>query len=267
MSFAGGKTLGSISGLSMDPETIRKACERFLRHAPQLPPAALKEIDVVLSEWPIDPREADAETAWNAIWPKPLYAYAKVPVADRWIREIRPFMSDAWRHWGSDPAAVLVEKTRPGRAAGSFDLTGDLLPALRKASQVSAGRLLAIQNAGLALRARASRGMTPVRDFWGQPLEVLVPALKAEFGWGWGGTTIVHMLTDFGVAVKPDRHVLRSLRVLGIWKSPSDQVNLSQGLAVNKAVRSLALALGELTPKNMRRLDIQLMLLSKYGMI
>lgn len=266
MSFRKAKTT-SAAGLSTDPETIRKAYEAFSDLVRRLPAAALRDIDAVLKDWPIDPRTADVDAAWKAIWPKPLYAYARVPAADGWISELNPFMAGAWRTWGTNPASVIINKSETGRAADDFTLTGDRVPELRKASQVSSARLLAIQNAGLALRARSLRSETPVKDFWTRPLEELVPALKAELGWGWGGTTIIHMLTDFGVAVKPDRHVMRSLRALGIWNSPADQVSLSQGIAVNRAIRLLALALGELTPKNLRRIDIHLMLLSKYGII
>ena len=75
------------------------------------------------------------------------------------------------------------------------------------------------------------------------------------------------MLADFGVAGKPDIHVMRSLRHLGIWSGSTDQVNLKTALAVNQALRQIVLHTGEQTPVRLRRLDIELMALSRFKVI
>ena len=78
---------------------------------------------------------------------------------------------------------------------------------------------------------------------------------------------IEDMLTDFGVAGKPDIHVMRSLRHLGIWPDPKDQITTEEALAINRAIRKMVLRTGEMTPARMRRVDIELMSLSRHGVI
>lgn len=74
-------------------------------------------------------------------------------------------------------------------------------------------------------------------------------------------------VADFGVACKPDLHVMRSLRHLGIWSSTSDQVTTAKALAVNRAIRKMVLRTGKMTPARMRRVDIELVSLSRRGVI
>jgi hypothetical protein len=128
-------------------------------------------------------------------------------------------------------------------------------------------RLYAIQNAAGLLREFADRSDMPVLTFWTEPLDTLVPDLRRKLGWGWGPITVLHMLTDFGVAGKPDLHVMRSLRQFGIWSSHSDQPSEAEAKAVNDVIRQMVLKTGELTPARLRRIDIELMALSRYGVI
>jgi len=129
-------------------------------------------------------------------------------------------------------------------------------------------RLYEIQNAATLLRGMvAVQSDIPVARFWTDSLDSLVPDLMRQIGWGWGATTVLHMLADFGVACKPDLHVMRSLRHLGIWTSTRDQVTTQEALAVNRAIRKMVLLTGGMSPARMRRLDIELMSLSRYGVI
>jgi len=178
-----------------------------------------------------------------------------------------PFMEDAWRVWGEDPAQFWIMRTGRGRDADSFDVMGVQAQRARAATPTSIHRLYAIQNAATLLRSMAAQSGNPVARFWGEPLDNLVPDLMGRIGWGWGATTVLHMLADFGVAAKPDIWVMRSLRHLGIWSSNSDQVNAPEALAVNRAIRKMVLMTGEMTPARMRRLDIELMSLSRHGVI
>jgi ABC-type enterochelin transport system ATPase subunit len=59
--------------------------------------------------------------------------------------------------------------------------------------------------------------------------------------------------------------VTRSLRQFGIWPSSRDQPTDEEALAVNHAIRQMVLKTGELTPARLRRIDIELMALSRYG--
>ena len=250
-----------------DDATIAHVCVQFLDLRERLPQNAVAEIDDVLSRLPIDPRRATAAQAWRAIWDKPLYANTKVVTGRRWVAELEPFMDNAWETWGADPEQFVITRIGRGRDGDAFQVVGAKAKEVRAATGTSVHRLYAIQNAAGLLRGLADRSDTPVLTFWTEPLDSLVPDLRRKLGWGWGPITVLHMLTDFGVACKPDIWVTRSLRQFGIWASPSDQPTLQEALAVNHAIRKMVLKTGELTPARLRRIDIELMALSRYGVI
>jgi len=253
--------------VNLDDATLARAAERYLALRERLPRIAVAEVDEVLATLPIDPRSATAAQAWRVIWDKPLFANTKVATGWRWINELMPFMDEAWMVWGADAAQFKIIRTGRGRDAGSFEVMGLEAQRVRGATRTSVHRLYAIQNAATLLRRMTAQSETPVARFWTEPLDSLVPHLVRDFGWGWGATTALHMLADFGVACKPDLHVMRSLRHLGIWSSTRDQVITPEALAVNRAIRKMVLLTGEMTPTRMRRVDIELMSLSRHGVI
>ena len=250
-----------------DDATIAGACEHFLKLRERLPQNAVAEIDDVLEHLPIDPRSATAAQAWRAMWDKPLYANTKVATGRRWVAELEPFMDNAWETWGADAEQFAVTRIGRGRDAGSFQVVGTQAKEVRAATGTSVHRLFKIQNAAALLRGLAAESETPVMQFWTEPLDALVPDLRRKLGWGWGSITILHMLTDFGVACKPDIWVTRSLRHFGIWSSSRDRPTDAEALAINHAIRQMVLKTGELTPARLRRIDIELMALSRYGVI
>jgi len=251
----------------LDNATIARATERYFALRERLPQSAVDEVNNVLATPPIDPRSATASQAWRVIWDKPLFANTKVDIGRRWIDELTPLMDDAWMVWGADPTQFKIIRTGRRRDAGSFDVMGTAAQRVRGATRTSVHRLYAIQNAATLLRGMAVQSDIPVARFWTDSLDSLVPDLMRQIGWGWGATTVLHMLADFGVACKPDLHVMRSLRHLGIWTSIRDQVTTQEALAVNRAIRKIVLLTGRMTPARMRRLDIELMSLSRYGVI
>ena len=253
--------------INLDDATIARASDHYLALRERLPRIAVAEVDAVLATLPVDPRSATADQAWRVIWDTPLFANTKVATGWRWINELMPFMEGAWMVWGGDPAQFRIIRTGRGRDAGSFDVMGMEAQRVRGATRTSVHRLFAIQNAATLLCGMAAQSNKPVARFWDEPLDNLVPDLMGRIGWGWGATTVLHMLADFGVAAKPDIWVMRSLRHLGIWSSNSDQVNAPEALAVNRAIRKMVLMTGEMTPARMRRLDIELMSLSRHGVI
>ncbi|MCC5975484.1 MAG: hypothetical protein JJT81_15740 [Rubellimicrobium sp.] len=251
----------------LDDATIAHASERYLALRDRLPRIAVDEIDKVLATLPIDPRSATASQAWRVIWDKPLFANTKVNSGRRWINELTPFMDDAWMVWGAEPTQFKIIRTGRRRDADSFDVMGAEAQRVRGATRTAVHRLYAIQNAATLLRSMAVQSDIPVARFWTDPLDALVPDLMRQIGWGWGATTVLHMLADFGVASKPDLHVMRSLRHLGIWTSTRDQVTTQEALAVNRAIRKMVLLTGGMSPARMRRLDIELMSLSRHKVI
>lgn len=251
-----------------DDATIARACERFLDLRERLPQNAVAEIDEVLAHLPIDPRSATAGPAWRVMWDKPLFANTKVATGWRWTNELIPLMENAWAMWGADPEQFLITRIGRGRDANSFRMEGAQATEVRAATGTSVHRLYAIQNAAGLLRGLAAQSDTPVLQFfWTEPLDTLVPDLRRKLGWGWGPITVLHTLTDFGVACKPDIWVTRSLRQFGIWSSSRDQPTDAEALAINHAIRQLVLKTGEMTPTRLRRIDIELMALSRYGVL
>jgi hypothetical protein len=251
----------------LDDATIARACEHFLDLRDRLPQNAVAEINQVLAHLPIDPRSATVGQAWRVIWDKPLFANTKVATGWRWTNELIPLMENTWTIWGADPEQFLITRIGRGRDAGSFRVEGTQAKEVRAATGTSVHRLYAIQNAAMLLRGLAAQSDTPVMQFWTEPLDTLVPDLRRKLGWGWGPITVLHMLTDFGVACKPDIWVTRSLRQFGIWSSSRDQPTDAEALAINHAIRKMVLTSGELTPARLRRIDIELMALSRYGVI
>ena len=56
--------------------------------------------------------------------------------------------------------------------------------------------------------------------------------LKQELGSGWGHVTVLHLMTDLGIAVKPDLHLVRATRAIGLHDCVSDQPTENQALVI-----------------------------------
>jgi hypothetical protein len=252
-----------VNYVAMDHKTIESACSLYCDLRKHLPNTAKQEVERILKNWPIDPRNATAEQAWPVIWTKPLFANTRVAIGQRWINELTEHMPNAWRTWG------LPNEFRITRNIGSFAIEGAQAHVVRQASRVPIHRLYAVQGAAELFRKLAKNSPeAPVQSFWADSLEETDFNRFNEFGWGWGPITILHMLTDFGVACKPDIHVIRSLRYLGIWKGKVDQATAKEALAVNKAIRAMVMHISQnVTPSDLRRIDIELMHLSKNSVI
>lgn len=230
-------------------------------------PAAAAEARL-LSDIVIDPIISDTETVWSVLWGKPLFANARVQVAERWCETLRPHMDSAWNLWG-EPEHFLLTKTGSGIQRSSFSASG---PAAEKILQTSIAlhRVYAIQGAARAIKSRAQVSGYPFQNLAEIDLPEAVGQLRTEFGSGWGPITVLHFLTDLGLAVKPDLHLMRTMRHLsnfaeaGARKVPS----LDEAIAVNLAVKKLAIDVGrDTSPASMRYFDKVLMEISRQGIV
>jgi hypothetical protein len=218
----------------------------------------------------VDPRTATADAIWRVLWDKPLYANTRVQVADRWVASVLAEMPDAWRIWGADPKVFAIRHLRPGVQRQNFEVRGNVANDFVTRHGIALHRLCRIQGAATALRARASRSERPFSDIHERPLSDLVPALQREFGPGWGPITVLHALTDMGLAVKPDLWLVRSVRFLNITPGiAADKVpGLADTIRINADVRSLLKATGRPdTSAELRYVDKVLMELSKRGLL
>lgn len=245
------------------PHAFLNALARLDRAHPQ----ARRHADA-LADAVIDPREADAERIWSVLWDKPLYANTRVATADRWVAALRDNMTGAWRRWGADASLFRIERVGPGIRRDAFRVEGAEARDLVSRRRVALHRLRRIQGAAGALRARAAVSPRPFADLAAADLDEIVPRLAAEFGEGWGPITILHALTDMGLAVKPDLHLVRAVVALGLCAPPANgrMPSLAEALAINRVIRTLLLRLdGAFTPAGLRRLDKILMELSMRG--
>ena len=262
------KDFDTANHVRMDKDTIDQASKRlhelkeelhskFPENAAQIAPTAQKLV--------VDPQNSTAAGAWSVIWHKPLFTNARIETAKTWRVQLVPEMESAWRTWGKREY-FKIKQVRAGRSNDVFQVTGKCSDVLERAN-VAVFRLFAIQSAAKAFRKRtkcSKYSKYPMADLCDHPLRKIVPDLQKEFGWGWGPTTVFHMLTDFGMAIKTDRHVVRSLRKLDIWKCRRNNVSVREAILLNEAVRALcATHYGKIAPQDLRQMDLYLMRISK----
>lgn len=229
-------------------------------------PAMIAEAKL-LADNVVDPNGADANAVWSVLWEKPLFANTRVPVAGRWCAELNPHMSGAWKLWG-EPDHFLITKIGRGVQRSSFVVTGQAAEAITQ-SRIALHRLYAIQGAARATKDRAASSDKPFVDLPKLELQAGVKLLREEFGTGWGPITILHFLTDLGLAVKPDLHLMRSMEhFFGPLARSGKVPSFSEAIAVNREVQLLGNELGlESSPTNIRYLDKVLMEISRQGLI
>ena len=233
------------------------------RLATQHPDAILEA--KALAAATVDPQTATPDQIWRVLWDKPLYANARVDVAKRWVADINDDMQGAWQVLGADPAVFTVRQVRPGMKRECFEVQGDLGRDFIARHSVALHRIYRIQGVAKALKARALRYAHPFADIVGRPLSDVIPLLQAEFGPGWGVITVLHALTDMGLAVKPDIHLVKTMRFLKLSNGISDRKvpDFRDAIRINDAVRQLLAAIGQTdNPSDLRYIDKVLMDLS-----
>lgn len=218
----------------------------------------------------VDPLVANADAVWQRVWDKPLFANTKVAIGVASAAKLDPYMRGAWRTWGLQGGEFMIEKIGKGSSMESFRLAGPLAVEVRQNTGIALHRLYAIQGAASAMRARATKNAVPYADLVQAEIGGSVRAVQAEMGPGWGHITVLHFLTDLGVACKPDLHLVRAVRHLGMSLDlRSGQVpNFADAVTINQRVRTLAEAVyGSVEPVKLRYLDKILMELSRLQVI
>lgn len=200
----------------------------------------------------VDARTAAPDDAWEMIWPKPLFANRRISVGETWTEAVHAATWANWRCCGLDgrSARFTPDVTPPRRANDAWSVHDD-----PECQVVNLGpplhRLWQIQNAAAAFRAWCDASPeTPVAFFAEQSLATLVVALKTAFGPFWGHTTVLHVLTDFGLAVKPDVHVVRSARHIGAAFLPAkkNHVDSLTAVALTEVLKAAVGPCGALAP-------------------
>lgn len=209
----------------------------------------------------LDPRTASPAQAWQVLWDKPLYANARVKTAKRWKGVLDQHLAGAWRSIGAGGDLLDIARLERRNGRQEFSAEGRLVPIARDGeTRIALKRLYSIQGAAEALRHwETTSPDAPARGLADVSLETLIPKLINDLGWGWGHTTVLHFLTDLGLAVKPDRHLVRALRELGLFDGPERPVaTRAEALEINRVARRLAAGFGD-GPKALRYVDKVLM--------
>lgn len=110
-----------------------------------------------LAESLADPETSDAGECWPLIWDKPIYANNRVPVADRQVVSMSPYMKDAWKTAGIPGSDFHISKIGKSTKTEDYVVTGELASILRDECRIAAFRLFRIQGAAAALRQRAGK--------------------------------------------------------------------------------------------------------------
>tara|TARA_R100000365_G_C2748604_1_gene80687 strand:+ start:11310 stop:12089 length:780 start_codon:yes stop_codon:yes gene_type:complete len=231
----------------------------------------LDQIDEI-AEAVTDPLNADADQCWQVAWPIPLFAHTTVGNGMGMVERLRPHMEQGWRTWGERSGPITVKHLGGSNEAANFTVAGKYAEVIRNC-RIAPHRLLAIQGAAKGIRqlVKYDEASPPFAAVAKKPLNELVPELVEIFGRGWGHISVLHFLTDLGLAVKPDLHLVKTVQSLGLLNDlePERVPSLAQALAINEEVRRLAAQLngGQYTPRQLRRLDALLMEVSRQRLI
>ncbi len=216
-----------------------------------------------------DPATAKMDGVWKCLWPKPLYSNARVETGKRNILLLTPYVADI-NAWGGGTKTIRFHRVGKGIKTKSFKMATEGAIKVRQDTKVALHRLFAIQGAAVALMKRAETAKTPCASFIGVPIRELVVSLQNELGFGWGYTTVLHFLTDLGLACKPDIHVFNSVQYLKGTPAAKRKrnPNFDEAIKVNEFVMELVASLyGSVTPKRLRYTDKILMEISRQGIV
>jgi hypothetical protein len=188
-------------------------------------------------QWPIVvalceavPDHIDADAVWRYGRNKPCFSNIKVATGQRVARDLalhpdfHSFLPIAGPHW-----SIVMQNAGPSwKSNTNFSLSGraaDFVTSLSRGGLKSyQWRLYAIRELALALvsgkldhliaelvRSVAAHGNLPAERLAGWTTD-----FGRLAGRGWGLTTAYHLLTDLGVAPKPDIHLTRSVVRMGL---------------------------------------------------
>lgn len=224
-----------------------------------------------LSRSVVDPATATADQCWELIWNKPLFANTRVEYGEKAVEKLRLFMPRAWRDWGESEGAFTISHRDGGNQRDNFNVSGHRAADI-DALGIARHRLLAIQGGARLLRSLVQEAPDhPFKPLTKLELGAMVTRIRTLAGRGWGHITALHLLTDFGLAVKPDRHLVHSVKALGrIRDLPEGNVpSLADALRINEAVDKCGEQIfGDgFGPAQRRYLDKILMELSRQGLL
>lgn len=224
-----------------------------------------------LAEAVVDPFNASADESWELIWNKPLFANTKVAYGERALDKLSPFMDGAWRDWGHQAGPFVIYHNGGSNKRSNFNVAGSNASEI-DSLKIARHRLLAIQGGANFLRRLVEINPDhPMRPFAELDRGKMIERIQSDAGRGWGHVTALHLLTDFGLAVKPDLHVVRAVKAIGLLTDLAERSvpSLKDALRINDAVDELGKQIygASYGPRNRRYLDKVLMELSRQELL
>lgn len=209
----------------------------------------------------VPPTSSDPEAFWSNMWQKPIYAYNKISSANLKIQLLAGKMPQRWVSMGQSGSDFIVTRLASGMRSTSFEVSGSFGEDLRLTHRIAPHRLFAIQSAARVLRDRTlsnTKGL--FSDLENMSIENMVIQLRSELRDFWGPITTLHLLTDMGLASKPDLHVVNTVARLGGPARPGVVPSEREAVAISQFVHDLTeQAYGTVTPEALRRVDLLLL--------
>lgn len=231
-------------------------------------------------------RQVDVHTVapnllWRLIWDKPLYANSSVTAADNRVRNIEFLFAElpsTRNNWINDfrvefNLVEIGQKRAHWADHRNYKYPGKRSKQLSTEFNIPGRRLRAIYGAGKAFAQW--HGRFPNR-FFKLSRQKQIFAIRRSFGAGWGTISAAHLLTDLGLAVKPDIHLVATAQAIGLIEIKNYQfgmplsdsrltetidrvVELNEALNPNSTSMTLV--------KSLRRLDKVLMEISRQKLL
>ncbi len=219
----------------------------------------------------LDPAIATADECWWLVWNKPLFANTRVEIGENATKSLEPFMVSAWQDWGLPTGPIAISHTGGLNQRANFVVTGSKADEIETLG-IARHRLLAIQGGANLLRALVKEDAdNPFKPIAALSRRDAVHRIQSLAGRGWGHITALHLLTDFGLAVKPDLHLVRTIKATGLLPhlAPREVPSLNDALTINEAVDELGTRIygPDYGPTKRRYLDKVLMELSRKGLL
>jgi|TARA_B100001964_G_scaffold206514_1_gene237655 hypothetical protein len=219
--------------------------------------------------------KSNPKDCWMKLWDKPLYQGVKVAYANKWKKELVDIgMNNIFSNF------VDINQFSVDYSDDKFVLKGDLGKLINNEVKAPKRKIYAIYTGAHMLNKRMKINTKfPFYDIPEdhQKLEFIITQMLEELkkinnapSW-WGAITICHFLTDFGLAIKPDFHVCKTLKhfslnvdedlVIDSFIRGKTNLNLKEIILINQTVFKLKNLLGQEYP--LRYVDKVLMEFSR----
>lgn len=274
----------------MDDKKTKSICKKFKNarreYFKTYPDQAPKMSDYVASNL-VDLKKHGADEIWDVLWDKPVRAYIRVKSGENKVQAAKEFFEKKWSQIGQNPQDYEIKlwQEKKLNKAGwfntidRFNVIGPTIRHIRKKTRMGKKRLFQIQNAAIDFYERVNNksgvifpelqhdNLEKFIKYGG--LEDAIPKLESSFGKHFGIITVCHFLTDLGLAVKPDMHLMNTLEKIGAWDKSKGWDRKKERYTLSKLehileVNSICCDLAMDTYKNvssdsLRRIDIELM--------